>query len=85
MTPTPSDEIEPRAPDAPFSGPSDPAKMAAEGANEPLPGSSMPMEAAEQPRARAESRLFRDKVGAMDMAVALEADARQAAAVKLAD
>ena len=61
------------------------AKMASEGANEPPIGASIPMEAAEQPLARAESRLDRDTVGAMDMAVALESDARQAAAVKLAD
>ena len=43
------------------------------------------MAAAEQPLARAESTVVRDRVGAMDMAVALEADARQAASVKLAD
>jgi RNA polymerase sigma-70 factor (ECF subfamily) len=43
------------------------------------------VEAAEKPFAGAESKAVRDKVGAMDMAVALEADARQAAAVKLAD
>jgi RNA polymerase sigma-70 factor, ECF subfamily len=43
------------------------------------------MEAAEKPLARAESKVVRDRVGAMDMAVALETDARQAAAVKLAD
>ena len=43
------------------------------------------MEAAEKPLAKAESRLVKDQMGAMDMAVALEADARQAAAVKLAD
>ena len=85
MTPTPSDESEPRAPADPLAASPDPAKMAPGGANEPLPGASMPMEAAEQPRARAESRSVRDRVGAMDMAVALEADARQAAAVKLAD
>lgn len=63
----------------------DPAKMASEGANEAPLEASIPMEAAEQPLARAESKLDRDTVGAMDMAVALETDARQAAAVKLAD
>ena len=59
--------------------------MAPQGANEPPAGPSIPVEAAEKPLARAESRLVKDQMGAMDMAVALEADARQAAAVKLAD
>ena len=88
MTPAPSDEIHPPGTDPVdplLAGSPDPAKMASEGANEPPVGASIPMEAAEQPKARAESRLVRDSVGAMDMAVALETDARQAAAVKLAD
>ncbi len=88
MTPTPSDEIRPPGADPVdphLAGTPNPAQMAAEGANEPPLEASIPMEAAEQPPARAESRLVRDRVGAMDMAVALEADARQAAAVKLAD
>jgi RNA polymerase sigma-70 factor, ECF subfamily len=85
MTPTPSDEIQSGEHRLPLDGPPNPAKMASEGANEPSLGASIPMEAAERPLARAESRLDRDTVGAMDMAVALEADARQAAAVKLAD
>jgi RNA polymerase sigma-70 factor, ECF subfamily len=59
--------------------------MDSEGANEPSLEASIPMEAAERLQAGAESRLVRDTVGAMDMAVALEADARQAAAVRLAD
>jgi RNA polymerase sigma-70 factor (ECF subfamily) len=89
MTPLPSDEIQPREPGTqpaiPLARSSDPAKMACESANELCPEASIPMEAAEQPLARAESTVVRDKVGAMDMAVALEADARQAASVKLAD
>jgi RNA polymerase sigma-70 factor (ECF subfamily) len=88
MTPIPGDELqsgEHRIPLGVPPGPSDPAKMAPEGANEPPAGPSIPVEAAEKPLARAESRLVKDQMGAMDMAVALEADARQAAAVKLAD
>jgi RNA polymerase sigma-70 factor, ECF subfamily len=76
----------PRPPDRPsVTGAPNPAKMACEGANEPPAGASIPMEAADQPLARAESTAVRDTVGAMDIAVALEADARQAASVNLAD
>src|SRR5277367_372866 len=89
MTPTPSDEVGPRPasapPDQPLAGPTNPAKMDCAGANELCPGASIPVEAAEKPLARAESKAVRNQVGAMDMAVALETDARQAAAVKLAD
>src|ERR1700733_11718326 len=85
MAPTPHDELQSGEHRLPFAGAPDPAKMAPEGANEPPSEASIPMEAAGKPLARAESRLDRDTVGAMDMAVALEADARQAAAVKLAD
>jgi RNA polymerase sigma-70 factor, ECF subfamily len=85
MTPPPSDELHSREPGTPLAGPTDPAKMVSKGANEAPLGASIPMEAAERLQAGAESRLVRDTVGAMDMAVALEADARQAAAVKLAD
>ena len=63
----------------------EPAKMDCPDANEPPIGASMPLEAAEKARARAESKAVKDQVGAMDVAVALETDARQAAAVKLAD
>jgi RNA polymerase sigma-70 factor (ECF subfamily) len=87
MTPMPGDELQSGKHPIPLTppGPSEPAKMAPEGANEPPAGPSILMEAAEKPLARAESRLVKDQMGAMDMAVALEADARQAAAVKLAD
>jgi RNA polymerase sigma-70 factor, ECF subfamily len=89
MTSLPNDEAQPREPDTrpaiPLAGSPDPAKMASQGANELCPEASIPVEAAEQPLARAESTVVREKVGAMDMAVALEADARQAASVKLAD
>ena len=63
----------------------EPTKMDGPGANEPAPKSSISMEAAEEARARAESKEVKDHRGAMEIAVALEADARQAAAVKLAD
>jgi RNA polymerase sigma-70 factor, ECF subfamily len=85
MTPTSSDDLQSGEHRLPLAGPPDPAKMASEVANEPSSEASIPMVAAGKPLARAESRLDRDTVGAMDMAVALEADARQAAAVKLAD
>src|SRR5277367_4555232 len=89
MTPTPSDEVGPRPasapPDQPLAGPTNPAKMDCAGANELCPGASIPVEAAEKPLARAESKAVRNQMGAMDMAVALETDARQATAVKLAD
>ena len=87
MTPMPGDELQSGKHPIPLTppGPSEPAKMAPEGANEPPAEASIPMEAAEKPLARAESRLAKDIVGAMDMAVALEADARQATAVRLAD
>ncbi len=61
------------------------AKMASAGANEDPSEASIPMEAAERLQARAESSSVMDTVGAMGMAVALESDARQAVAVKLAD
>ncbi len=85
MNPMPSDEPEPRGGDTPLADSPEGAKMASPGANEPSLEASIPMEAAERLQAGAESRLVRDTVGAMDMAVALEADARQAAAVRLAD
>ena len=85
MNPVPSDELQSPGGESPLAGPPESAKMASEGANEPAAQASIPMEAAEKPLARAESRLGKDIVGAMDMAVALEADARQATAVRLAD
>jgi RNA polymerase sigma-70 factor, ECF subfamily len=84
MTPVPNDEIQPKRDELPFSAPFDSAKMASEGANEAPSTSSICIEAAEKPLAGAEPRLVQD-MGAMDMAVALEANARQAAALKLAD
>jgi RNA polymerase sigma-70 factor, ECF subfamily len=59
--------------------------MASKGANEGPSEASIPMEAAERLQAGAESSSVMDTVGAMGMAVALESDARQAVAVKLAD
>ncbi len=85
MNLVPSDELQFPGGESPLAGPPESAKMASQGANEPAAEASMPMEAAEMPLARAESRLGKDIVGAMDMAVALEADARQATAVRLAD
>jgi RNA polymerase sigma-70 factor (ECF subfamily) len=88
MTPMPGEERqsgEHRTRPGVPGGPPNPAKMAPGSANEPPAGASIPVEAAEEPLARAESRLVKDRMGAMDMAVALEADARQATAVKLAD
>ena len=85
MIPTPNDELQSGEHRLPLAGPPTlpnwPPRVLTNSASE----ASIPMEAAGKPLARAESRLDRDTVGAMDMAVALEADARQAAAVKLAD
>ena len=59
--------------------------MASPGANEGLVRPSIATEAGKRPQAGVESSPVMDTVGAMEMAVALESDARQAAAVKLAD
>jgi RNA polymerase sigma-70 factor, ECF subfamily len=59
--------------------------MACPGANEAPPEASISMEPAERLQAGAESSSVTNTVSAMEMAVALESDARQAVAVKLAD
>jgi len=81
----PNEAPEPRCGGTPLAGDPVSAKMASAGANEDPSEASIPMEAAERPQARAESSSVMDTVGAMGMAVALESDARQAVAVKLAD
>ena len=85
MNPIPSDELWPRGGEPPLAGPPEDAKMASPGANEGLVRPSIATEAGKRPQAGVESSPVMDTVGAMEMAVALESDARQAAAVKLAD
>jgi RNA polymerase sigma-70 factor (ECF subfamily) len=69
MTPLPNDQTQSPAGEPPFPVPPDSAKMAPSGAN----------------GAGAKSSSAVDTVGAMEMAVALESNARQAAALNLAD
>jgi RNA polymerase sigma-70 factor, ECF subfamily len=85
MIPAPSDEPEPRTVETPFPAPFDSAKMASAGANEGPNWPSISTEAGKAVEARAESSSAVDTMGAMEMAVALESNARQAAALKLAD
>jgi RNA polymerase sigma-70 factor, ECF subfamily len=85
MNPTPSDELQPRGGETPLAGPPESAKMASPGANEGPVWPSISTEAGKQLQAGVESSPVTDTVGAMEMAVALESNARQAAAVKLAD
>lgn len=85
MIPASNDETPPGAPQAPFSAPPDSAKMASQGANEDSNGPSIDMETREMVAAGLESSSALDTVGAMEMAVALESNARQASALRLAD
>jgi RNA polymerase sigma-70 factor (ECF subfamily) len=59
--------------------------MASPGANQGPAGPSITTDAGRRPNQGVESSPVTDTVGAMEMAVALEADARQAAAVRVAD
>ncbi len=85
MNSTPSDEFEPPGKEAHLAGVPEGAKMASPGANEGPFCPSISSEAGNRPPAGVESSSVMNTVGAMEMAVALESDARQAAAVRLAD
>jgi RNA polymerase sigma-70 factor, ECF subfamily len=85
VTPIPNDETQPPGGETPFAVPPDSAKMASPGANEGSLLPSIGSEAGKAVKTRAESSSAVDTVGAMEMAVALESDARQAAALRLAD
>jgi RNA polymerase sigma-70 factor (ECF subfamily) len=85
MNPIPSDELQPRGDEPPLVGAPGSAKMASSGANEGPVCPSIATEAGKRPGAGVESSPVMDTVGAMEMAVALDSDARQAAALKLAD
>jgi RNA polymerase sigma-70 factor (ECF subfamily) len=85
MVPIPNDDAQPPGGETPFSVPADSAKMASPGANQGPSGPSISSEAGEAVETRAESSSAVDTVGAMEIAVALESDARQAAALGLAD
>jgi RNA polymerase sigma-70 factor, ECF subfamily len=68
-----------------LAGSANSAKMACAGANEGVESPSIRMEAPVKAPLRAESSPLADTVGAMEIAVALESDARQAAALRIAD
>jgi RNA polymerase sigma-70 factor (ECF subfamily) len=85
MTPVPNDEIQDREGESSMAGSFNSAKMASSGANEGPVCPSISLEAGKRLQAGAESSPIADTVGAMEMAVALESDARQAAALRLAD
>jgi RNA polymerase sigma-70 factor, ECF subfamily len=85
MNPIPSDELAPQGGETSLADTPGGAKMASPGANEGTVCSSITSEAGKRLRAGVESSSVMDTVGAMEMAVALESDARQAAAVRLAD
>jgi RNA polymerase sigma-70 factor, ECF subfamily len=85
MTPLPNDQTQPPGGEPPFPVPPDSAKMAPSGANEDqkCPSTSMTAEIIIGAGAKSSSAV--DTVDAMEMAVALESNARQAAALNLAD
>jgi len=85
MIPLPNDPTQLPPGEPPFPAPPDSAKMAPSGANEELKCPSTSMTAEIVIGAGAKSSSAVDTVGAMEMAVALESKARQAAALKLAD
>ncbi|MGA8013279.1 MAG: sigma-70 family RNA polymerase sigma factor [Candidatus Acidiferrales bacterium] len=85
MTPVPNDEIRDREGESSLAGSLNSAKMASSGANEGPVCSSINLEAGKRLQAGAKFSPIADTVGAMEMAVALESDARQAAALRLAD
>jgi RNA polymerase sigma-70 factor, ECF subfamily len=85
MNPIPSDELAPQGGETSLADTPGSAKMASPGANEGTVCPSITSEAGKRLRAGVESSSVMDTVGAMEMAVALESDARQAAAVRLAD
>jgi len=85
MNPIPNDELRSPASESPLAGSPESAKMASPGANEGPLWASIGMEAGKRLQAGVESSPVMDTVGAREMAVALESDARQAAAVRLAD
>jgi RNA polymerase sigma-70 factor, ECF subfamily len=85
MTPVPADETPDREGESPLAHCPDSAKMASSGANQGPVCPSISLEAVKRLKSGAESSQIADTVGAMEIAVALESDARQAAALRLAD
>jgi RNA polymerase sigma-70 factor, ECF subfamily len=85
VNPIPSDELQPPGGEPPLAVPPGSAKMACPGANQGPAEPSITTDAGRRPQSGVESSPATDTVGAMEMAVALESDARQAAAVKVAD
>jgi RNA polymerase sigma-70 factor, ECF subfamily len=85
MTPVPDDETSDREGESSLDASPNGAKMASSGANEGSVCPSISLEAGKRLQSGAESSQITDTVGAMEIAVALESDARQAAALRLAD